>query len=390
MDKQRVVIVGGGFGGVRLALKLSKHKSFDIKLISDKPYFEYHAALYRSATGRSPLEVAIPLEEFFSRHKNIEVIHDKITGFDTDKKQVRDGSGSSWRYDSLVIATGNEANYFGIKGLEKYSHNIKSVQQALAFKRHIHKCIDSDHFVVIGAGPSGVELAGELPGYINGVRKKHGLPTDGFKVELIEAKDKILPTLPRKFTSKATKRLEKLGIEILLSSKVQGETADSLKVDGRDIKARVVAWTAGTKPNPLLKDPAIHKSRRGLAEVDNTLGATSGVYVIGDAADTKYSGMAQTAIYDANQLAGNLIRQAKGKKPKEYRPHRPVYAIPVGPRWSAVLWGDKKIYGFGGWVIRRLADFKLYLTLLTPAKAMSAWRYGLKRDEICDVCRSKI
>lgn len=373
-----------------MALKLSQHQTFDIKLISDKPYFEYHAALYRSATGRSPLEVAIPLRDFFNRAKNVEVAEDKITGIDASAQTADGSSGSVWRYDSLILAVGNVSNYFGIEGLQKYSHSIKTIQEALAFKRHIHQAAGSKRFVVIGGGPSGVELAAELPSYIRHVRKKHNLKPGDFEVRLIEAKDRVLPGLPGNFTARITKRLENLGVDITLNAKVQGETAHSLKVNGRNIDAEVVVWTAGTKPNPLLEKSSIPLTRRGLAEVDKTMRAYKNIYALGDTADTRFSGMAQTAIDDANQLAKNLISLAKGKKPRAYEPHKPIYAIPVGPRWSAVLWNGKCIYGLAGWVLRRLADLRLYLRLLSPRKSLTAWRYGLKREEVCSVCLQKL
>src|SRR5579864_8579025 len=101
---KRVVIVGGGFGGIRTALQLSRDPDFEIKLIADQSYFEYHAALYRSATGRSPLEVAIPLEDFFKKTRRVEVINDRIDKLDSHHKTVGGSSGSAYHYDVLVLA----------------------------------------------------------------------------------------------------------------------------------------------------------------------------------------------------------------------------------------------------------------------------------------------
>jgi NADH dehydrogenase FAD-containing subunit len=98
--------------------------------------------------------------------------------------------------------------------------------------------------------------------------------------------------------------------------------------------------------------------------------------------------MAQTAIHDANFVTANIKKQLRGKPPRQYEPARPVYAIPVGPHWSAVRWGKLEIYGYPGWILRRLADLRLYLKFLPPAKALTVWRYGIVAEESCDVCKS--
>src|SRR5690606_19057172 len=152
---------------------------FKVTLISDQTYFEYHAALYRSATGRSPLEVAVPLVDFFRGANNVEVVEDKVEDFSVKKREVYGQSGSTWAYDSLVLAPGSVTNYFGIKGLEEYSYGVKSIHQALELKRHMHDTLVAGHeernYVIIGAGATGVELAGELAAYLKEIRRNHQL-----------------------------------------------------------------------------------------------------------------------------------------------------------------------------------------------------------------------
>lgn len=388
----KIVIVGGGFAGVKAALSLANKKSFEVRLVSDQTYFEYHAAMYRSATGRSPLEVAIPLREFFSFAKNVEVVQDKIVDIDNETKQVTGNSGSRYGYDSLVLALGNVTEHYGIKGLKEHSHGVKTIHESLKLKRTLHEQLIANqadnNYVVVGGGATGIELSAELTFYLKKIRKRHHLKK-AFNVNLIEAGPKLLGSTPDDFSDKIEERLNKIGVKTLLNTAVKSENVDSIKLPHGSIKTHTSVWTAGTTNNPLFKKfPKIFKlGRMNRVEVDEHLRAAPDIYVVGDSAQTKYSGMAQTALHDATFVANNLVRQFKGKDLKKYSPQRPIYAIPVGRRWAAVLWGEKRIYGWLGWVVRRLADLRLYLTFLPLTKALVVWRYGFQSDEACPVCK---
>lgn len=382
----KVVIVGGGFGGVRAALNLSGRPGIDVVLISKQPYFEYHAALYRTATGRSPFEVAINLTDFFNHHPNIEVVEDEITKLHLNDQRVEGASGSNYSFDRLILAVGSVTQYFGIKGLADYSYGVRTIQEALELKRHIHEGLLSSqwperNYVVIGGGASGVELAAELMLYLQHVRQRHRINTE-FNVYLLEASSNLLPSLPATFTRGIENRLAKLGVKVLLDTAVKSETINKIQLPKGSIQSHTVIWTAGVAINPLLAG----LGTAGRVKVNQQLEYAAGVYVIGDSAATKYSGMAQTAIHDANFVTANIIRDSKHQPLQPYQPQRPVYAIPVGARWSAVLWGNLKLYGYGGWLLRRAADLLLYFRFLPLGSALAAWRYGFSPEEACEVC----
>ncbi len=388
----RVVIVGGGFGGVRAALSLANKRDINVKLISSQNIFEYHAALYRSATGRSPLEVAIPLNDFFADANNIEVVTDTITDLNAESKFVASESGSRYEYDSLILALGSVTDYFGIKGLKAYSYGVKSIHQALKLKRHLHEQLlrsETDReYVVVGAGATGVELSAELTSYLKKIRRKHKIKT-AFVVNLIESGSAPLANMPKDFSKAVERRLRRLNVKLFFNTPVKSETADAIKIKSKPIHTQTVVWTAGTSNNPFFsRFPKVFTlDSRKRVEVNEYLQAKPDIYVIGDSASTPYSGMAQTALHDAMFVANNICRKQKGKTLKTYRPKRPIYAIPVGTRWAAVLWGNRRVYGRIGWGIRRLADLRLYLTFLPFNKALTAWRYGFKDEEICSICR---
>lgn len=390
MDK-KIVIVGGGFAGVQAAVRLANQIGFSVRLITPHNYFEYHAAIYRSATGRSPLEVAIPLVSFFEYAKNVEVIEDKIVTLNKEKREVVGESGSRYHYDKLMLAVGNIPGYFNIPGVEKFSFGIKTIDQALRLKEHLHNNLHKNKyeqaFVVVGGGPTGVELAAEMASYLRWVAKRHKVSADKFQIYLVEAGPKVLGALPVRFTDKVEKRLKQLGIKLYLNTAVKSESKDHITLPDRKIESSSVIWTAGVQPNPFYAANKIELDKRGRVEVDEYLRLNPDIYVLGDSAETKYSGMAQTAINDAKFVVNNMLREVRHKKPLKYKPEAPVYSIPVGSKWAAVLRGNRRYYGKLGWAMRRKADLELYKKFLPIDKAMTTWRYATEKAESCPECQ---
>ncbi len=179
MKVKKVLIVGGGFGGVKAALDLSEHDAFDITLLSDKTSFEYHPTLYHTATGGSRAVSDIPLAEIM-QNKGVNIVNGKAVKLDRTHKFIKTEAGDKYTYDILILSLGAVTNYFGIKGMEEYSYGIKSLAEAEALKKHLHDQLISDHrpdlnYIIVGGGPTGVELAGALPSYVKRIMKQHGL-----------------------------------------------------------------------------------------------------------------------------------------------------------------------------------------------------------------------
>lgn len=386
---KKIIVAGSGFGGVKAALLLASEPNTEVRLISDRDCFEYHAALYRTSTGRSQLEVSVPLAEIFT-HSKAELINDRVLELDRDAKIITGQSGMKYHYDELVLALGSVTEYYGIKGLPDYSYGIKSTEEAMRLKNHLHRELtagghDVDlNYVVVGGGPTGVELAGELIFYLRRIRQRHGI-SHRFNVSIVEAAPRLLPTLPEDISRRAEKRLKQLGIKIFTSTAVKAETASALKLPEGSIETHTVIWTAGVTNNPFFTTNAklftLGKGKR--VEVDDQLLGAPHVYVIGDSAATPQSGWAQTAIYDAGFVA-QVITSAKTKA---YQPPKPVGAIPIGPKWCLVASDHRRLSGYPGWMVRRWLDLKLYWNVLPPPLALKTWTSGTKREESCDVCR---
>ncbi len=376
----KITIVGGGFGGIKAALELSKNKKNQITLISDKPDFQYYPALYSSATGHSHLESWVPIGEILGGKKNIMVHLDKIAKIDTKTKKLVAESGKEYTYERCILALGSVTTYFNIQGLDTYAYGIKSAEEIQALKRHLYEDIAEKgsvdkHYVVVGGGPTGVELSAALGSYIRRLCDHYGVKGRPIKIDLIEAAPRILPRMSEKASARVAKRLKKLGVNIQVGKAVESETADAIMVSGKPIKSHTVIWTSGVANSPFYdqnKDQ-FKFAPRGRVAVDQYMRAADDVYVIGDNAATPFTGLAQTALHDAGFVAANIKREQRGQRPKEYKAVMPPVVLPVGENWAVFEWHKLRIYGFIGSLLRRAADFIGYNDVLPIGQALGVW-----------------
>lgn len=394
MSKQKVVIVGGGFGGVKAALELAHDERFQVTLISDEPDFRYYPALYHTATGGVNEVSEIPLKELLGRHP-VKLVKARATRLNRDKKQIVTKGEGSFDYDHLILALGMSTNYFGIEGLQEFSYGIKSLDEVNRLKLHLHQLIHDtnrpdDHYLIVGGGPTGVELAGMLPTYLKQIMHHHGITNKRVKVELIEAMPRILPRMPKDVARATTKRLRKLGVKVRTNQKVESETAEVLIINGKPVESQTVVWTAGVACNRFFQDNKFVMTDHHKVEVNQYLLAEPDIYVIGDNAETVYSGVAQTALYDAIFVAKNLQRQANSKKPKVYQPKRPIYVTPTGPKWASVVWGKFRLYGRAGWLLRQAADLVAFHDYEPWWPASKRWLAFADEQESCPICSNTV
>jgi NADH dehydrogenase len=388
--KQQVLIVGGGFGGVKAALGLCDDPRFEVTLLSDSPELRYYPTLYHTATGGQRANSSIPFKTIFA-DKAVTLVTGVAKTLDRKAKTVTTADGQSYKYDSVILALGVVTNYFGIPGLAEYSYSIKSQAEVQRFKAHLHQQLIDEHrpdlhYVIVGAGPTGIELAGALPGYLKYLMKNHGVAGRAVHIDLIEAMPRLLPRLPKETSRLVRRRLKRLGIRLYLGSAVQGETADELTVNGKPIRSHTVIWTAGVTNHPFFSDNHFVIMGRGKVAVDVYLQAEPDIFVIGDNANTPYSGLAQTALRDGAFVARNLCRRTDGKNFKSYVAKEPITVIPAGPRWAAVLWGKVRLYGWLGWVLREAADFNGFRNLEAWPVATKQFMTEFADQEECAVC----
>ncbi|MFZ1250437.1 MAG: FAD-dependent oxidoreductase [Candidatus Microsaccharimonas sp.] len=374
-----VVVVGGGFGGIKTALELSIRQIGKITLISDESYFLHHATLYATATGKSIEESVIPLNVIFAHHPNVEIVTDTVTAFDPHRKLIS-SKKKDYHYDKLVLSLGSVTTYFGIKGLQQHAYGIKTLDEIRKFHDHIHdevvsKKLDQEYFVV-GGGPTGVELASALNEYLNTLKFLYRLQNSQSRVTLVEATFRILPHMSETASRKVTKQLEKQGIKVLLNHKVNALSETHITIEDKVYSTNTAVWTSGVSNNPFFEANAefFHLASNGRVNVNPYLEALDDVYVIGDSNTVKFSGMAWPAFRQAKHVAHNIVRTATKRPQKKYRPSIVPYSVPVGDKWGYVEWFGTYISGRSGFVVRRWIELYGYCQLLPFSKAVPIWR----------------
>lgn len=384
-----ITIVGGGFGGVKAALEIAENKQNQVTLITDKPDFQYYPALFSAATGYRHLQAWVPLGVIFAGKPNIRVILDSVTAIDPETKMLTGASGEQYAYKTCIMALGMVTTFFGIEGLDTYAYGIKSAEEIKRLKHQIYKDIAEEkkldkHYVIIGAGPTGVELSAALGVYIRELCKKFKVRDHNLCIDLIEAAPRVLPRMSEKASKRVEKRLKQLGVKVQTGKAVQSATAEDLVVSGKHISSHTVIWTSGVANNPFFINNAKHfnLAKNNKVEVDAFMKAGKDLYVIGDNANTPFSGLAQTALHDALFVTDNLKRHQKGQELKKYKAVKPSVVVPVGHGWAIFEWHGLVLSGRIASMLRRAADFIGYNDILPLGHALGVWRasYELEDD----------
>jgi len=402
---KNIVIVGGGFAGIKAALRLKKKnlKNCKIILITNKHHFNYYPRIYKAVVGESALEICVHMTDIFPG-KKVELVFDKIINVDLENKTITGESESIYKYDELVLALGSETTYFNIPGLKEKAFGFKSIDEALKLKKHIHKMFDLSlsskedgisnlNIVIVGGGPSGVELAGKLTFYLNKLAKKHSVDSSFITIDLIEGSSRLLPTFPEKVSNKIFYRLHKLGVNIFLNRLVVEENLNEILTHDLSFKSKTLIWTAGVKINSLFSQiKGLEFNSHGRVIVDEYLRAKNfnNVYILGDAADTKYSGLAQTAIYDGNYVGNLLYKKYTNRKLKKYVPSPVSFVLPVGHYWAVFVSKKINVYGYLPYFLRELVDFNFFLSILPLRRVFGIFFSKKASEELCETCKKMI
>lgn len=380
-----IVVVGGGFGGVKTALELSKRQIGKITLISDHSYFLHHATLYATATGKSTEESVIPLNVIFAKHPNVEIVEDRIKGFDPHRKLIT-GKKKDYHYDKLVLALGSVTTFFGIKGVEQHSYGINTLKDVYKFHDHIHEEVvhqklDKEYFVV-GAGLTGVEVASALNKYLEVLKDLYRLKNARPKVVLVEAQSRVLPHMSKTASQKVQAQLRKQGVKLLLNHKVTSLDGDAISIEGQVHPTTTAIWTSGVTNNPFFKENRgyFDLAPDGRVNVNPFLEALDDVYVIGDNSAVHQSGMAWPALRQAKHVAKNIARVATRRPQQAYRLKSVPVGLPVGEKWGYVEWHGLYVAGHTGSAVRRYMELYGYSQLLPLSEAIPVWRAHDIRD----------
>jgi NADH:ubiquinone reductase (H+-translocating) len=334
-----VVIVGGGFGGVAAA-KVLKNAPAEIVLIDRENHNLFQPLLYQVATSvLSPGQIGVPIRDLLRHHKNTTVILGEVVGVDKDRKQVfvcdADRQDVPIPFDYLILATGVTHSYFGHDEFEKFAPGLKNLADAEAVRNKILTAFElaeaeedpSTHqdlltFILVGAGPTGVEMAGAIAVMVRGTMKSEFRRIDpaSARIVLVDRSSRVLASFSEKLSAAAKKRLENLGVEVKLGQNVDQIDADGIVVAGERIFSKTVIWTAGVAPSPAGKWLAAETDHAGRVRIQNNLSVAGHpeIFVVGDTASLDRDGkplpgVAQVAIQQG-RYAGKLIhRRLTGK-----------------------------------------------------------------------------
>ncbi len=331
-NKTKIVIVGGGFGGVYTAGRLRKlfdRDEIEIILINRSNFFLFTPLLHEVATGGlSPTSIVEPIREVF-RGTCINFVEDEVIEIDQQKKMVTT-SHTTYSYDYLVVATGADTNYFGTPGAKENCFTLKSLHDAVALRNHILQTCEQaiktgnkDMLAVgiVGAGPTGVELAAEYAEYMHLTIKNYYGNSDfseaDVKINLITATADVISQFPVKMRSLAAERLQKLGIKVLANKVVTKVEPNTLTFkDGSELKSHTLVWVAGVAPT-LSEIKGLAVGPKGRLEVDASLRSSNDAFTfaLGDASGT-FPMLAQVAVQQSKVVARNiylLIRKPSSK-----------------------------------------------------------------------------
>ncbi|MCE7882988.1 MAG: NAD(P)/FAD-dependent oxidoreductase [Actinobacteria bacterium ATB1] len=298
MGKPRVVIVGAGFAGLACARGLDG-RPVDVLLVDRTNYHLFTPLLYQVATCLlNPSDIAMPLRKVFRGSPNVRFRQAVVTGIDLDARKVRTGEGDEIGYDRLVVAAGTEANYFSNQAIEAAALGLKTLPEALTLRNHTLRCLEEATsagrdpapwitFVVAGGGPTGVEYAGALAelGRLVLPLEYPEIPSNLFRVILVEGQDRLLPPFSEASGRHAAEALKRRGVEIRLSTLVSHADAETVTLsDGEVVRARTLVWSAGVRPAGLAEELAAPHARSRRVSVDERLGIAGRVdaFAVGD------------------------------------------------------------------------------------------------------------
>jgi NADH dehydrogenase len=363
----RVVILGGGFGGLYAARSLAG-VPVQITLVDRHNYHLFQPLLYQVASAAlNPSDIASPIRSILARQRNVEVILGEATAIDTEKRQVTLADGQL-SYDYLVVATGATHSYFGHPEWERDAPGLKTIEDALEIRRRVllafeHAERESDPiaqrawltFVVVGGGPTGVELAGALSEIARQtmIRDFRHIDPANARVILVEGRDRVLPPYPPALSIKAQRQLEHLGVEVLTNGVVTDLNDHEVRIGDTSIATKTVLWAAGVQASPLAKSLGVPLDRAGrvIVEPDMTIPGHPEVFVIGDlSAVPDVPGVAPAAIQEGTYAAKTIERTLAGKPRKPFHYWDKGSLATIGRAAAVADLGFIKLSGFLAWI----------------------------------------
>ena len=398
--RPHVVIVGAGFGGLEAAKILGRHDDVRVTVVDRRNHHLFQPLVYQVATAAlDASDVAAPIRFILRRARNTEVVLAEVASIDRATRTVRFADGDSVEYDHLIVATGAQDNYFGHADWADHAPGMKSIEDALEVRRRVLFAFEEAEregdearrrawmtFVVIGGGPTGVELAGSLSEMAHRVlpRDFRHIDTTSARIVLVEGLDRLLPAFSEHLSARAKRVLEKLQIQVRLGTRVSAIDDDGVLLGSERIEARTVLWGAGVSPSPLGKMLGAPLNRSGQVEVagDLTLPGDPRVSVVGDLAAViqdgqPVPGLAPAAMQMGRAAARNVLRRVEGKAAEPFR-YLDKGSFAVIGRGAAVgsIFSRFEVSGLFAWFLWATIHLLYLVSFRSRLAVLFTWLYS--------------
>ncbi|ABZ95845.1 NAD(P)/FAD-dependent oxidoreductase [Leptospira biflexa] len=371
-NKKKVVIIGAGFGGLQVIKTLANDKNFEVLVIDKKNHHLFQPLLYQVATAvLSPADIAIPTRSITTKYKNVKILFGEVTDINFKNKEVKFQNYTE-SYDYLVMATGAKTSYFGNPQWQNKTLGLKNLKDALAIRRQILLSFEQAeliadyetskslmHYVIIGGGPTGVELAGSIAELSHNIIRKdfRNIDSGMTKVTLIEAGPKLLNAFSESSSQFTKKKLESRGVEVLTNSPVLDITDSGVVLKDRTIESKTIIWAAGVEGSDLAKKTSINKDKANRILVDEYCRSIdhNDVFVIGDAANFSKGlnrplpGVSPVAMQQGRYVAKLIQSIDKGKKTIPFQYFDKGNMATIGRTDAVAEFGALRLKGIIGW-----------------------------------------
>jgi len=368
-----IVIIGGGFGGLSF-LKAARKSSNNFTIIDKTNHHLFQPLLYQVATAvLSPADITVPIRNLFKNDKNVNVVLDEVIDINQQTNSLLLKSGNEIYYDTLLISVGSSYSYFGNDNWSSHSHGLKNLNDALDIRDNILKAFEKAeseknlelklsylNFVIVGGGPTGVELAGSIAelAYKNIKNEYRNFNTSDINVYLVEAGPDILPDYSRDLSDKANKYLQKLGVTLRLNEKVMDIEDKKVTTEKESYLTNNIIWAAGNKANPLIAKlkTEVDNFGRVIVNDDFSIIENNSIYVIGDASNYKnfdgkpLPGIAPVAIQQGKYLAKKIISNKSTESVKKFKYKDKGMMATIGGFKAIGVIGKLKISGLLAWL----------------------------------------
>jgi NADH:ubiquinone reductase (H+-translocating) len=368
----RIVIVGAGFGGLQAALHLSR-LPVHVTLIDRRNYHTFQPLLYQVATaGLSPGEIAAPIRWIVRGRRNIEVLLGEVQDFDLARRRVKLPDLEA-PYDYLIVAAGASHAYFGHDEWEPFAPGLKTIEDALEIRRRVLLAFELDerqaasggpqqplNFVIVGGGPTGVELAGTLAEISRQVLANEFKSIDpkSTRIILLEGGPRVLPSYPEDLSRSAEEQLRHLGVDVRTSQMVTGVEAGAVRMGETRLPAAVILWAAGVAASPLGKKlgAPIDRAGRVLVNPDLSIPGHPEIFVLGDLASLKdengqpLPGVAPVAMQEGRAVARNIARELRGESRRNFHYVNKGNLATIGRAAAVAEFGKVHVSGFLAWL----------------------------------------